>query len=164
MDGKATRPAKSRHTIELVLAVVLLTWALVFLGYQMGSTGANRFDARFDFVETTAVSGIPANASTKGDSGKVGAPSSSVICVGWRHFSDTNAVPPINRRTSFDGGIEFCVSGDSGADSRCGHVEAFGPDATRGGQHCSGNDGFGGDGSRDELRRRLAGRRDEDGR
>ena len=33
---------KSRHTIELVLAVVLLTWALVFLGYQMGSTGANQ--------------------------------------------------------------------------------------------------------------------------
>jgi cell division septation protein DedD len=36
--------AKSRHTIELILAVVLLTWALVYLGYQMGSTntGMNR--------------------------------------------------------------------------------------------------------------------------
>jgi cell division septation protein DedD len=33
---------KSRHTIELILAVVLLTWALVYLGYQMGSTGVNR--------------------------------------------------------------------------------------------------------------------------
>jgi len=36
------RAGKSRHTIELFLAVVLLSWALVFLGYQMGSTGANR--------------------------------------------------------------------------------------------------------------------------
>ena len=35
-------PGKSRHTIELVLAVVLLSWALVFLGYQMGSTGVSR--------------------------------------------------------------------------------------------------------------------------
>ncbi len=33
---------KSRHTIELILAVVLLSWALVYLGYQMGSTGFNR--------------------------------------------------------------------------------------------------------------------------
>jgi hypothetical protein len=33
---------KSRYTIELILAVVLLSWALVFLGYQMGSTGLNR--------------------------------------------------------------------------------------------------------------------------
>lgn len=33
---------KSRHTIELILAVVLLSWALVYLGYQMGSTGWSR--------------------------------------------------------------------------------------------------------------------------
>ena len=42
MAARASRAGKSRHTIELVLAVVLLTWALVFLGYQMGSTGANQ--------------------------------------------------------------------------------------------------------------------------
>ena len=36
------RGAKSRYTIELFLAVVLLSWALVFLGYQMGSTGVSR--------------------------------------------------------------------------------------------------------------------------
>ena len=41
-EPKRARAGKSRHTIELVLAVVLLTWALVFLGYQMGSTGASR--------------------------------------------------------------------------------------------------------------------------
>jgi SPOR domain/PilZ domain len=37
-----TGGGKSRHTIELILAVVLLSWALVFLGYQMGSTGFSR--------------------------------------------------------------------------------------------------------------------------
>jgi cell division septation protein DedD len=36
------KPGKSRYTMELFLAVVLLSWALVFLGYQMGSTGASR--------------------------------------------------------------------------------------------------------------------------
>jgi cell division septation protein DedD len=36
------RTGKARHTIELFLAVVVLSWALVFLGYQMGSTGASR--------------------------------------------------------------------------------------------------------------------------
>jgi hypothetical protein len=37
---------KSRHTIELILAVVLLSWALVFLGYQMGSTGVSPDSAK----------------------------------------------------------------------------------------------------------------------
>jgi cell division septation protein DedD len=37
---------KSRHTIELILAVVLLSWALVFLGYQMGSTGISPDSAK----------------------------------------------------------------------------------------------------------------------
>jgi cell division septation protein DedD len=36
------RAGKSRHSIELFLAVVLLSWALVFLGYQMGTAGASR--------------------------------------------------------------------------------------------------------------------------
>ena len=31
---------KSRYTIEIILAVVVLSWALVFLGYQMGSSGS----------------------------------------------------------------------------------------------------------------------------
>jgi len=37
--GLSGASTKSRHTIELILAVVLLSWALVYLGYQMGSTG-----------------------------------------------------------------------------------------------------------------------------
>jgi cell division septation protein DedD len=41
-DTGLTGSGKSRHTIELILAVVLLTWALVYLGYQMGSTGVSR--------------------------------------------------------------------------------------------------------------------------
>jgi cell division septation protein DedD len=45
------RTGKSRHTIELFLAVVVLSWALVFLGYQMGSTGASR--------QTREVTGAP---------------------------------------------------------------------------------------------------------
>jgi cell division septation protein DedD len=36
------KPRKSRYTMELFLSVVLLSWALVFLGYQMGITGAIR--------------------------------------------------------------------------------------------------------------------------
>ena len=41
-DTGLSGAGKSRHTIELILAVVLLSWALVYLGYQMGSTGFNR--------------------------------------------------------------------------------------------------------------------------
>jgi cell division septation protein DedD len=40
--GLSGGPAKGRHTIELILAVVLLSWALVYLGYQMGSTRVGR--------------------------------------------------------------------------------------------------------------------------
>jgi cell division septation protein DedD len=36
------RAGKSRHSIELFLAVVVLSCALIFLGYQMGTTGASR--------------------------------------------------------------------------------------------------------------------------
>jgi cell division septation protein DedD len=44
--GLSGGSGKSRHTIELILAVVLLSWALVFLGYQMGSTGVSRESAK----------------------------------------------------------------------------------------------------------------------
>jgi cell division septation protein DedD len=40
--GGPERTVKSKHTIELFLAVVVLSWALVFFGYQMGTTGASR--------------------------------------------------------------------------------------------------------------------------
>jgi len=59
------RIGKSRHTIELVLAVVLLTWALVFLGYQMGTTGPSRTTHDVTVAKTTG----PATA-LKGDLGK----------------------------------------------------------------------------------------------
>jgi cell division septation protein DedD len=36
------RTGKSRYSVELFLAVIVLSWALVFLGYQMGSTGVSR--------------------------------------------------------------------------------------------------------------------------
>ena len=40
--GTRSTAEKSRYTIEIILAVVVLSWALVFLGYQMGSTGVSR--------------------------------------------------------------------------------------------------------------------------
>jgi cell division septation protein DedD len=54
------RAGKSRHTIELFVAVVVLSWALVFLGYQMGSTGASR-----QTREVTAAAPMATEASTK---------------------------------------------------------------------------------------------------
>jgi hypothetical protein len=78
---------KSRHTIELMLAVVLLSWALVFLGYQMGSTGFSRMGrevagaakgvetpskAMAASVEALPAANSPATASAAlGDSGVV---------------------------------------------------------------------------------------------
>jgi cell division septation protein DedD len=49
----------SRHTFELILAVVLITWALVFLGYQMGSTGVSR-EAPSDGGTATKTNEAPA--------------------------------------------------------------------------------------------------------
>jgi cell division septation protein DedD len=96
ISAKATRPAKSRHTIELVLAVVLLTWALVYLGYQMGSTGASHSTRDLSLPNATGGSGNPANASanTKRESGKVGATSSASFASA-EAFPDANPIPPI---------------------------------------------------------------------
>jgi cell division septation protein DedD len=93
LSAKATRPAKSRHTIELVLAVVLLTWALVYLGYQMGSTGASHSTRDLTAANATGGSGNPANASGKGDSGKVGTPSSASFASA-EAFPEANPIPP----------------------------------------------------------------------
>jgi cell division septation protein DedD len=76
-EPKRGRTGKSRHTIELVLAVVLLTWALVFLGYQMGSTGASR--ATHDVIVakptgagTGAAKGDPARGGAVSGTGALG--------------------------------------------------------------------------------------------
>jgi cell division septation protein DedD len=96
MSARAARPAKSRHTIELVLAVVLLTWALVYLGYQMGSTGASHSTRDLSSANATGGSGNPAVASvnTKGDSGKLGATSSASFASA-EAFAEPNPIPPI---------------------------------------------------------------------
>lgn len=95
MAAKAARPARSRHTIELVLAVVLLTWALVFLGYQMGSTGANR-TAHDLTVPKVGGSGAAATASgTKNDSGKVSS-SSNASFASAEAFREISPVPPVS--------------------------------------------------------------------
>ncbi len=89
MRGRTARPTKSRHTIELVLAVVLLTWALVFLGYQMGSTGANRVTH-----DLTPPKPGANNAGAKGDSGKVGNPSTASFASA-EAFPEMSPLPPI---------------------------------------------------------------------
>jgi cell division septation protein DedD len=53
------RASRARYSVELFLAVVVLSWALVFLGYQMGSTGASRQNR-----EVTAATKV-AEASSK---------------------------------------------------------------------------------------------------
>jgi cell division septation protein DedD len=62
--GPAAESGKSRHTIELILAVVVLSWALVFLGYQMGSTGVSRESSKGK--ESTTAGGGVASDSSKG--------------------------------------------------------------------------------------------------
>jgi cell division septation protein DedD len=97
MAGKAARPTKSRHTIELVLAVVLLTWALVFLGYQMGSTGANRTTHDVTAPKPGGVAGgatVTASANAKGDAGKIGNPSTASFASA-ESFPEVSPVPPI---------------------------------------------------------------------
>ena len=58
------RIGKSRHTIELVLAGVLLRGALVFLGYRMGTTGPSRTTHDVTVAKATAAT------ASKGDLGK----------------------------------------------------------------------------------------------
>jgi cell division septation protein DedD len=84
MAARASRAGKSRHTIELVLAVVLLTWALVFLGYQMGSTGANQ--------ATRDVSAAKVSAGSA--AGKVGA-STVAPTTSAEAFPEPSPVPPL---------------------------------------------------------------------
>jgi len=84
MAARASRPGKSRHTIELVLAVVLLTWALVFLGYQMGSTGANQ--------ATRDVSAAKVGAGSA--AGKAGA-STVAPTTSAEAFPEPSPVPPL---------------------------------------------------------------------
>ena len=94
MAAKAARPARSRHTIELVLAVVLLTWALVFLGYQMGSTGANR-TAHDLTVPKVGSSGSATGLATKGDTGKLSS-SSNASFASAEAFPEMSPVPPVS--------------------------------------------------------------------
>ena len=42
LTGGRERAGKSRYSLELFLAVAVLSCALIFLGYQMGTTGASR--------------------------------------------------------------------------------------------------------------------------
>ena len=60
--GLAGTSEKSRHTIELILAVVLLSWALVFLGYEMGTTGVSGGTSKdIETTNRTDATTAPAN-------------------------------------------------------------------------------------------------------
>jgi cell division septation protein DedD len=95
--AKAGRTTRSRYTIELVLAVVLLTWALVFLGYQMGSTGASRTAHDLTTPKPAVNGAAPANA--KGDVAKPGNPSTASFSSA-ESFPEMSPVPPISRGRS----------------------------------------------------------------
>jgi cell division septation protein DedD len=88
MAARASRAGKSRHTIELVLAVVLLTWALVFLGYQMGSTGANQSTRDLSAAKVGA-GAAGANKIEPGKAGVAGATTSAEA------FPEPSPVPPL---------------------------------------------------------------------
>ena len=94
MAARTSRVGKSRHTIELVLAVVLLTWALVFLGYQMGSTGANQ--ATRDLSAGKAGGGSTAASAVRVEPGKTGA-SAGAPTTSAEAFPEMSPVPPITR-------------------------------------------------------------------
>lgn len=94
MAARASRPGKSRHTIELVLAVVLLTWALVFLGYQMGSTGA--IQSTRDLSTAKAGGGSAAAGAIRVEANKAGA-SVTAPTPSAEAFPEMSPVPPITR-------------------------------------------------------------------
>jgi cell division septation protein DedD len=110
---RRARQAKSRHTIELVLAVVLLTWALVFLGYQMGSTGVNH--SAHDLVSPKPGGN---GASAKSDSAaKVGNPSTASFASA-EAFPEMSPVPPINAGKSSASSMSNSASFEAPAPSR----------------------------------------------
>jgi cell division septation protein DedD len=69
------RTGKARYSVELFVAVVVLSWALVFLGYQMGSTGASRQNR-----EATAA-GKAAEATSKPELASAGSLPATALTV-----------------------------------------------------------------------------------
>jgi cell division septation protein DedD len=96
MAVRSSRSGKSRHTIELVLAVVLLTWALVFLGYQMGSTGANQATRDLSVAKVAGGAGAAAGGGRVEAGGKAGA-SAAATTTSAEAFPEMSPVPPITR-------------------------------------------------------------------
>ena len=117
MGARAARQAKSRHTIELVLAVVLLTWALVFLGYQMGSTGVNR-TAHDVGLPKAGASGAATNGTSKGDASKAG-PTTSASFASAEAFPEMSPAGPMsNGRNSLSASNSASLETPAPAPSR----------------------------------------------
>jgi len=68
------RGGKIRYSIELFVAVVILSWALVFLGYQMGSTGASRQSRETAAPKVTEASSRPEESLAVASAASLSAP------------------------------------------------------------------------------------------
>jgi cell division septation protein DedD len=68
------RGGKIRYSIELFVAVVILSWALVFLGYQMGSTGASRQSRETAAPKVTEASSRPEQSLAVASAASLSAP------------------------------------------------------------------------------------------
>lgn len=98
------RTGKARYSVELFVAVVVLSWALVFLGYQMGSTGASRQNR-----EVTSVAKV-AEATSKPELASAGSLPATALTV------PTPAVAPARplKRTTAPANVAAATSMDSG--------------------------------------------------
>jgi cell division septation protein DedD len=111
------RGGKIRYSIELFVAVVILSWALVFLGYQMGSTGASRqsrentaapkvAEASFRPVEASAVA---SSASLPGTAQAASLPPVTVASARASRRTPAPAGRPAVAGPSVDSGIVLQV-------------------------------------------------------
>jgi cell division septation protein DedD len=98
------RTGKARYSVELFVAVVVLSWALVFLGYQMGSTGASRQNR-----EVTAAAKV-AEATSKPELASAGSLPATALTV------PTPAAAPARpaKRTAAPAIVAAATSMDSG--------------------------------------------------
>jgi cell division septation protein DedD len=103
------RIGKSRYSIELFLAVIVLSWALVFLGYQMGSTGASRqsreVTAAAKLAEATSNPGLASAGSLPATALTVPTPAAAPA----RPPKRTAAPANVAAATSMDSGVVLQV-------------------------------------------------------
>jgi len=96
------RTGKSRYTIELFLAILGLSWALLFLGYRMGITGASR-----QVQEETAAPRLTEAVSSPELASVTGAPATTPVRTPGR---TPGPVPsPASAKPAMDSGVVLQV-------------------------------------------------------